>query len=144
VPILSPGAWGPALRTTRCALAVLVCLGAVAAAAAAQSPCPPRADSLVNAGWTHYRANEMDAAGSAFAAARASCPSHLGALIGTGYVALRRGNVAEAAMARRRCAQRSRRCATSPRRARASDGARPWPTPLEYGSDSYVMYLALK
>jgi hypothetical protein len=85
-----------ALRAARCAVAVLLCLGAVAAAAAAQSPCLPVADSLVNSGWTHYRANDMDAAGSAFAAARVSCPANLGALIGTGYVALRRGDVAAA------------------------------------------------
>jgi hypothetical protein len=99
-----------ALRTARFAVAVLLCQGAVAAAAAAQSPCPPVADSLVNAGWSHYRATDMDAAGVAFTAARARCPANLGALIGTGYVALRRGDLAEAG---KRLAEAVRRDSTA-------------------------------
>jgi tetratricopeptide repeat protein len=72
----------------------------------AQRPCTLDADSLTTAGWTHYRANDLDAAESAFAAARSRCPSHRGAVIGLGYVALRRGAL-DSASARFSAALRS-------------------------------------
>lgn len=64
--------------------------------AAAAQECPDIANPTVERGWTAYRANQMDAARTAFEAALRQCPRHMGARTGLGYVLLRAGDVAAA------------------------------------------------
>lgn len=74
------------------AAATVIALAASARPAAAQQ-CPAAGNPQTEQGWTRYRANELDAARTAFEAARRACPNHIGARTGLGYVALRAGDV---------------------------------------------------
>ena len=62
----------------------------------AAQQCPEVANPAVERGWTAYRANQMDAARTAFEAALRQCPRHPGARTGLGYVQLRAGDAAAA------------------------------------------------
>ncbi|MFL5546708.1 MAG: tetratricopeptide repeat protein [Gemmatimonadales bacterium] len=58
----------------------------------AQMPCPPRADSILAAGWRAYRADSTPKASERFAAAQRLCPENADASVGLGYAKLRLGD----------------------------------------------------
>ena len=59
---------------------------------AAQTPCPPRADSILAAGWRAYRADSSTKAKERFEAAQRLCPQNADAWIGLGFTKLRLGD----------------------------------------------------
>ncbi len=79
---------------------------AFVAPATAQSqrgvPCPPAANTVVDAAWQAFRADSVEVAAQRFAAMAAACPRHVGALTGLGFTQLRLGNVPSADSAFRR------------------------------------------
>ncbi|HEX8320206.1 tetratricopeptide repeat protein [Longimicrobium sp.] len=75
---------------------VLVAAAVLAAPPAWAQACPEAGNARTEAGWTAFRAGNVDAARAAFEAALARCPRHLGARTGAGYVALRQDRATEA------------------------------------------------
>ena len=69
---------------------------ALAASQADAQGCPEAANPTVEAGWTAYRAGQIDAARARFEEALRGCPAHPGARTGLGYAQLRAGQAAEA------------------------------------------------
>jgi Flp pilus assembly protein TadD len=65
-------------------------------AAAAQSPCAPAADSLLQIGWRAYRADSLSVAVERFRRARQLCPENLDAQVGLGFGYLRQARLREA------------------------------------------------
>ena len=59
----------------------------------AQTPCPPRAGTLVAQAWTLLRADSLAAAKERFTQADRLCARNLDAKVGLGYVALRAGQL---------------------------------------------------
>ncbi|HSR92953.1 MAG TPA: hypothetical protein VLK88_16735 [Gemmatimonadales bacterium] len=59
----------------------------------AQTPCPPRAGTLVAQGYTLLRSDSITQAGERFGQADRLCTRNLDAKVGLGYVALRQGRI---------------------------------------------------
>ena len=59
---------------------------------AAQTPCPPRADSILAAGWRAYRADSTAKAKERFETAHRLCPQNADAWVGLGFTKLRLGD----------------------------------------------------
>ncbi|HEX6407895.1 MAG TPA: tetratricopeptide repeat protein, partial [Gemmatimonadales bacterium] len=81
--ILNLHAWS----TIGCATALFSVVPLVA-----QTPCPPRADSILAAGWRAYRADSSAKAKERFEAAQRLCPQNADAWIGLGFAKLRLGD----------------------------------------------------
>ena len=90
------GAWTFAFALGSALMAGMIDAGGAHAAPAAAQECPAAGNPHADRGWTAYRANDMDAARTAFEAALRACPRHEGARTGLGYVALRQDRVDEA------------------------------------------------
>src|SRR5215204_1628843 len=58
----------------------------------AQTPCPPRADSILAAGSRAYRGDSTRKASERFEAAQRLCPQNLEAWVGLGFTRLRLGD----------------------------------------------------
>jgi tetratricopeptide (TPR) repeat protein len=85
---------GRAALATASLLLGLTLVGAAPALHAQASCDPARADTLVEAGWTHWRAEDVARAEAAFRAGVQACAAAQHGWTGLGYVALRRGAVA--------------------------------------------------
>jgi hypothetical protein len=68
----------------------------VAPRLAAQTQCPPAADSTLESAWRAYRGDSVGRAIERFSLAHRLCPQNLDAQVGLGFARLRRGQVGEA------------------------------------------------
>ena len=70
---------------------------------AAQTPCPPCADSILAAGWRAYRADSTAKAKERFEAAQRLCPQNADGWVGLGFTKLRLGDAKAADDCSLRC-----------------------------------------
>lgn len=86
-----------AFRWRTAAVLAAACITAAPDTLLAQAAgCPAAANPAVEAGWTAYRAGDLQLADEQFSNALARCPTHPGARTGRGYLALRQGALEEA------------------------------------------------
>src|SRR4051794_19317637 len=86
--------WSAAMILNLHAWTTIGCAAALSSAEplAAQTPCPPRADSILAAGWRAYRADSTAKAKERFEEARRLCPQNADGWVGLGFTKLRLGD----------------------------------------------------
>src|SRR4051812_10174771 len=86
--------WSAAMILNLHAWTTISCAAALSRAVpmAAQTPCPPAADSILASGWRAYRADSTRRASERFEAAQRLCPENADASVGLGFTKLRLGD----------------------------------------------------
>ena len=89
----SPNGMASNLHRIPLAWVVTLALAGLGETGVAQTPCPPRAGTLVARGYSLLRSDSITQAGERFGQADRLCTRNLDAKVGLGYVALRQGRL---------------------------------------------------